>query len=352
MEKYKVIGVMSGSSLDGLDVALCEFSFENKTWDAKILHAETYSYNNSLIELLQGASELDGFNLLKLHKEYGVYIGKIVNHFIDNCPESPDFIASHGHTIFHQPENQITFQVGSGAFIASTTGITTISDFRTLDVALGGQGAPLVPIGDEFLFNQYDFCLNLGGIANISYKEEGKRKAFDICPVNMVINKLAKSKGKPFDMDGELAKSGKLNTDLLNDLDKLSYYQQKPPKSLGREWVEKEFYPALNRYEISVEDKLNTIYHHIANQIQAVTHSGVRKELFLTGGGSHNKYLVQLIRHLTNHILIIPDDEIVDFKEAMIFAFLGVLRYKREINCLSSVTGARQDCIGGIFHRI
>lgn len=343
---------MSGSSLDGLDVAFCELTQENNTWNAKILHAETYSYNNSLIELLTSASSLDGINLMKLHREFGIYIGKIVNHFMDNCPETPDYIASHGHTIFHQPDKGITFQAGDGAYIAAETGITTISDFRSLDVALGGQGAPLVPIGDDFLFNEYDYCLNLGGIANVSFKENHKRIAFDICPVNIVLNMLAKQAGKKYDKDGNIAKNGQLIVPLLNELNELSFYKKSAPKSLGREWVESDFLPILNKYNGPVEDKMHTVVQHIAEQISKVTKSGVRKELFLTGGGTHNKFLVQQIRHITNHILIIPEDEIVDFKEALIFALLGVLRFRRETNCLASVTGARRDSTGGIIHRV
>lgn len=343
---------MSGSSLDGLDVALCDLQFENNIWTAKILHAETYSYNNSLIELLTSAGSMDAINLLKLHREFGIYTGKIINHFMDNCPETPDYIASHGHTIFHQPEKGITFQAGDGAYIAAETGITTISDFRSLDVALGGQGAPLVPIGDAFLFNEYDYCLNLGGIANISFKGNQKRLAYDICPVNIILNQLAKQAGKKYDKDGNIAKSGKLIKPLLTDLNSLSYYKKSPPKSLGREWVESDFLPLIENYNAPIEDKLHTVVQHIAEQIGIVTKSGVRKELFLTGGGTHNKFLVQQIRHTTNHILIIPDDEIIDFKEALIFALLGVLRYRRETNCLASVTGARKDCTGGIIHRV
>ena len=261
-----------------------------------------------------------------------------------------DIISSHGHTIFHQPDKAFTFQLGSGATIASTTNITTISDFRTLDVALGGQGAPLVPIGDKLLFHEYDYCLNLGGFANISFDVNNLRIAFDICPVNLVLNDLASQKNRSFDKDGEIGASGKINPSLLNSLNSLDYYSQKWPKSLGREWVEKNIYSLFTDPVLSIEDRAATFYEHVAYQLSEVL--GFSGRILLTGGGAKNKFLVKKLMEKTPCQIVKPENQLIDFKEALIFAFLGVLRFNGQINCLSSVTGADIDNIGGVIHPI
>ncbi len=216
------LGIMSGTSLDGIDFALCEFSKSNGNWKYKILKTHTFQYPEKWIRKLSSAQDIDIYNFIKLHKDYGTYTGKLANEFLKNT-QKPDFIASHGHTIFHDPSDKITFQIGDGAFIAAETKISTVSDFRTLDTALGGQGAPLVPIGDKLLFQEYDCCLNLGGFANISYDIKNKRVAFDICPVNFILNLLASQKGIPYDKDGELGKMGNINSKLLNELNELLF---------------------------------------------------------------------------------------------------------------------------------
>ena len=346
----KVIGIMSGTSLDGLDIAYCTFSF-NKTWNFQIIESTTISYSDQWKEMLSHAPNLSGIELLKLHKEYGQFIGQCVNDFLQNKDLKVDLIASHGHTVFHQPENKITLQIGDGAEIASQTGITTISDFRSLDVALGGQGAPLVPIGDELLFPEFDYCLNLGGFANISFKSQNKRIAFDIGPANIILNYLTQKMGHTYDQNGNLGKMGRLNTQLLSALDTLEYYKKPFPKSLGKEWLDQEFIPILNQFHIPINDQLTTVYHHIANQITKVIKSDDSK-LLITGGGAYNTFLIDLIKEKTEATVVIPDKEIIEFKEALIFAFLGVLRFHKQVNCLSSVTGASKDCSGGVIHLI
>jgi anhydro-N-acetylmuramic acid kinase len=344
---YSVIGIMSGTSLDGLDIAYVHFIFENNTWLYKIEEATTIAYDVNTRDKLKNAPLLNGIDLIQLHTSYGHYIGKTIRSFLKNKHLNIDFICSHGHTIFHQPNKGFTFQLGNGASIVSETGITTICDFRSLDVALKGTGAPLVPIGDELLFSDYDTCLNLGGFANISYKSEGKRIAYDICPVNIIINKLVEPLGKTFDKNGALASTGVIIPNLLNDLNNCAYYKIAPPKSLAREWLEKEFNPILNNYNHKVEDKLRTIYEHIAIQI-AKNLKG--NKILSTGGGTHNKYLIQLIEQHFNHPISIPDELLIDFKEALIFGLLGVLRFTNQTNCLSSVTGATKNCIGGAIY--
>lgn len=350
MDTYYSIGVMSGTSLDGLDIAYIKFTVDNSI-SFEIIKAETRKYSEQVKEVLREAENFDTVRFLRFHNRVGEYIGDEVNKFIKtNGISKVDFIASHGHTIFHQPENKFTFQVGNPAFISAKTGITTIADFRTLDIALKGQGAPLVPIGDKILFKHYDFCLNLGGFANISTDINTVRIAYDICPVNIVINEFAKQKNKEFDNEGKLGRAGHVDDMLLSKLNSLDFYQQKWPKSLGKEWVLKEFNNTLNSVNIDFNNKLRTIYEHFAMQIANAINAGNGKNVLITGGGAYNKFLIELINSKTTKELIIPEAEIVEFKEALIFGFLGLLRFLGKENTLSSVTGAiRNSSGGGIF---
>jgi anhydro-N-acetylmuramic acid kinase len=349
MNTYNVIGVMSGTSLDGLDICYCSFSIsKNKQWSYNINAASTINISDKLKTKLINAINYSGLELSLLDNELGDFIGHSINIFIKkNNIKSIDFISSHGHTIFHQPQKKLTLQIGNGANISSITKYPVICDFRTSDLALNGNGAPLVPIGDKLLFNEYDYCLNLGGIANISYQEE-KRIAYDICPANMVLNKLANELGKDYDENGDIAKSGKIDTKLLSELNNLEYYQTPHPKSLGFEWVVQNIFPILNNYDIPVENKLSTFIEHIALQISnQVTE---KSTLLITGGGVFNSFLIERLKKNSNLSIIIPPEEIINFKEALIFGFLGVLRYRNEINTLKSVTGAQFDNIGGCIY--
>jgi anhydro-N-acetylmuramic acid kinase len=349
-EKYSVIGLMSGTSLDGLDIAYCEFE-KGKQWSYKILSAKTISYSSQWKNKLRSAYDKSRGEVKKMDKEYGVFIAKEVLAFIKKHNISPSFIASHGHTVFHQPEKKITVQIGSGKVIAEKCNLPVVYDFRKGDVLLGGQGAPLVPLVDRVLFHPYTFCLNLGGFANISFDDRrGSRMAFDICPVNMVMNRLAELFGKEFDRGGKIAKRGKLNGRLLQALNQLHYYKAKPPKSLGREWVEKKFMPILNSFTIPVEDKMRTVCEHVAIQIANSVDGRVstfKNEVFITGGGAYNDFLIARMKAMVKAKIILADNETIQFKEAMAFAFLGVLRMRNEVNILKSVTGAKQDSSGG-----
>jgi len=343
------LGIMSGTSLDGLDLALCRFTGNNGKWQFEILDAQTIDYKSDWELRLRTAHKLGAEEFLLLHNEYGRFIGTMVNNFLGGRM-IPDLISSHGHTIFHQPDKKFTFQLGNGASIAGTTNITTISDFRNLDIALSGQGAPLVPIGDKLLFPEYNYCLNIGGFANISFDIDGARIAFDICPANLVMNELASQKNRSYDKDGEIGALGKINQSLLDSLNSLGYYEQKWPKSLGREWVDKNLMPLLISSGLSVEDQAATFYEHIAYQISKVI--GSSGKVLATGGGARNKFLIRKIMEKTNSQVILPNDQLIDFKEALIFAFLGVLAFYGRVNCLSSVTGAKKDNIGGTIYPI
>lgn len=347
---YRIIGLMSGTSLDGLDIACCTFEQNGESWSYKIEEAVTYKYNEEWSKKLASIHNSSAYEFALANTKYGYYVAEKVNEFIsDKNIKGIDLIASHGHTIFHQPEKNFTFQLGSGAAIAGRTGITTVCDFRSLDVALNGQGAPLVPIGDALLFSGFEYCLNLGGIANISFDNNGKRAAFDICPVNLVLNTVAQKLGKTYDSEGDFARSGSLNNKLLDKLNNLDFYKTTGAKSLGREWVEQVFFPVLNSFEISAHDKLNTVCEHIALQIAKHAKNTTAKML-VTGGGAYNSYLMERLKVHIQAEVIIPDNQTIEYKEALIFAFLGLLRFEQKNNTLASVTGASTDSTGGAIY--
>ena len=350
MPVIKTIGIMSGTSLDGVDLACCEFEQTGEKWNFEIKAAETFAYSAEWKQRLATASGQTGIELAFTNNLLGGYFGEMVRDFIKKHKFTPDFIASHGHTIFHRPADGLTLQIGSGAEIAAQTSLTTVCDFRTSDVALGGQGAPLVPVGDKLLFSEFQFCLNLGGFANISFDESGQRIAFDVCPLNTVLNALANQLDLDFDKDGQVAASGKVDEHLLKALNAIAFYFKKPPKSLGREWLETSFMPVLNNFNLDIPDKMRTLAEHFAIQIAAVAKDKPSGKMLITGGGAFNRFLIERICDHSAHQIIIPDPLIVNFKEALIFAFLGVLRLKGIPNCLSSVTGASHDNVGGVVY--
>lgn len=344
---------MSGTSLDGLDLAWCSF-YQDKDgrWQYEVLKAETFPYSDELVEKLKRTTEMSALEYCQLDVELGEVISHRINEFIGGNSQ-PDFIASHGHTVFHQPTSGLTTQIGNGAVIAARTGIPTVNDFRKVDVALHGQGAPLVPIGDELLFGQYDACLNLGGFSNISYRSEGKRIAFDISPCNMAINYMANILGKPYDDEGRIAQSGTVINEMLDELNGLAYYQQVAPKSLGKEWFDDQCRPIIEKalYTHEPQHCLRTFVAHIAQQIaRAIPHDV--KTMLVTGGGAFNKFLVEEIKENWSGSVCIPNKETINYKEAIIFAFLGLLRINEQTNTLSSVTGADVNSCGGCIWKI
>lgn len=349
MYKYSVIGLMSGTSMDGVDIANSEFIYENNKWLFEIKEAKTIPYDNNWLVRLSQLHKQPIHLYPKTDAFYGRYLGKITQQFIEEHNLKVDFISSHGHTIFHQPENGFTAQIGCGAGIGAETNLPVVNNFRAMDVMLGGQGAPLVPIGDKLLFEAYDACLNLGGFANMSIKETSQ--AFDICPCNIVFNLLANELDLPFDNEGEIAKEGIINNNLLETLNKIDFYKKKGAKSLGIEWVNNQFLPILNGFEnILLADKMATLSEHIAMQIATVLNTNNIENVLVTGGGAFNSFLINNIKNKTKTEIIIPNSKIINFKEALIFAFLGVLRIRNENNILKTVTGAKKDSIGGALH--
>lgn len=350
MRDFKVIGLMSGSSLDGVDIAYVNFSHDNKRWFFQIVEAGNVPYSSYWKEQLAEAFNKKPEDLKELDKEYGRYLGTITKRFIEKYELEPKLIASHGHTIFHRPDEGFTLQIGDGQEIAKATGITTVNDFRSEDVMKGGQGAPLVPIGDRHLFADYPICLNIGGIANVSYEYEGKRIAYDICIANQMLNYLANKLGYDYDNNGSFARQGKVNLDLLKTFNDNSYYDKEAPKSLGREFFEKYQHQIIEESSLDVRDILATATEHIASQIVKSTDMLEKSKMLITGGGAKNNYLVERISELSKHEVVIPDTMIIDYKEALIFAFLGTLKMEGKINVLSSVTGATSDSSSGTIH--
>lgn len=350
MEKYdyKVLGVMSGTSLDGVDLAFVHF-IKAESWNFKIVFAETIPYPEVWKIKLQEAINFDGKVLEELNEKYTAYLAGIISDFIKRHGiTNLDAVCSHGHTIKHEPENKYTLQIGNLPQLASLLKLKVVCDFRVQDVALGGQGAPLVPVGDELLFSEYDYCLNLGGFANISTVKEGRRIAYDICPVNIVLNKLTEKLGFPYDDEGKIAASGSLIPELLNRLNALPFYTKLPPKSLGLEWVTATIFPLLENSKYKVEDLLCTFTEHIAVQLANNFREGA--SVLTTGGGTFNLYLLKRLEHYRKIEIVIPSKEVIEFKEALIFALLGVLKLRGEVNCLRSVTGASKDHSSGVIY--
>jgi len=348
--KYNVIGVMSGTSLDGVDLVYITFDY-NKKWTFKINKSETVPYSNFWNDILSNLIHHNLNDLKRIDLDYTIYLAQVINNFIAKHQVRPiDAICSHGHTALHQPDKGLTFQIGNLKQIAELTNQMVVCDFRIQDVAFGGQGAPLVPIGDQLLFSEYDFCLNLGGFTNISFKNNNRRIAFDICPVNIVLNYYSNKIGLEFDTNGEIASEGTIDASLLNELNSLKFYQLDYPKSLGLEWVNSKIKPIIDSSKLEVCDILRTVVEHVAIQINSVLQQQANSSVLITGGGTYNTFLINRLKSLCQNEIIIPSEDIIEYKEALIFGFLGVLKLRDEVNCLSSVTGASNDHSSGIIH--
>ncbi|HLT33274.1 MAG TPA: anhydro-N-acetylmuramic acid kinase [Aquaticitalea sp.] len=346
-QQFNVIGVMSGTSLDGIDLAYITFN-KDATWKFEIHLAETVPYDNHWIETLKNLTLLSISALAELDEHYTLYLCGIIESFIKKHQISVlDAVCSHGHTALHQPHNRLTYQIGNLPKMATLLNQKIVCDFRVEDVALGGQGAPLVPIGDELLFSEYDFCLNLGGFANVSTKIDGDRIAYDICPINIVLNYYVNHLGLNYDDKGKLASEGKISKQLLTQLNGLSFYRQSFPKSLGLEWVKTEIIPLINSFNLSTRDVLRTFVEHAAMQICNEINTKTNATVLITGGGAYNDFLIERIERKTPNQIVIPAPDIVEFKEALIFGLLGVLRLRNEINCLKRVTGASKNHSSG-----
>lgn len=349
--EYNVIGVMSGTSLDGVDLAFITFTF-NGSWSFKIHNYETVAYSEEWLLILKHLIHKSEKELHILNEEYTVCLATIINNFIEKYKiKTLDAICSHGHTALHQPDKGLTLQIGNLPVLSKLVKSRVVCDFRVQDVKLGGQGAPLVPIGDALLFNEYDFCINLGGFANLSTVINNDRIAYDICPVNIVLNHYVNSLGLKYDDKGKLASEGIINNTLLKQLNALPFYKEQYPKSLGLEWVNNLIFPLIDETRLDMKDLLRTFVEHIAIQITLEVNKKVKASVLLTGGGVYNTFLINRIKALTSHTVITPSKEIMEYKEALIFGLLGILKLRNETNVLASVTGAVKDhCSGKVYN--
>lgn len=353
MERKKIIGLMSGTSLDGLDLVYCHIWKASENWSFDIKQAKSISYSQEMHGKLKNAISLSAVDLLELNANYGTWLGEQTKIFIDEYKFDVDCVASHGHTTHHRPEKGFTFQIGSGQHLANACRQKVVCDFRTNDVALDGQGAPLVPIGDRLFFDEYDFCLNLGGISNISFDKEGQRLAYDIGLANMILNHITQKEKLSYDAGGKLARQGKTNPEMLRQLNALEFYQLPFPKSIGYEWFVQKVVPIVDSTLDTMQNLLNTSIHHICEQIALQIKANIDKPkstLLVTGGGALNDFLIETLQEKLGDSIevIIPSKIIIEFKEALVFALMGVLRLENDINVLSSVTGAKRDSSSGV----
>jgi len=352
MKQVKVIGIMSGSSLDGLDVDFSFFSETKAGWTYQNITSATISFPGELHSRLKNADQIFGKELTKLDIDFGNWVGKKIMEFCENCEQVPDLISSHGHTIFHEPENEFTLQIGSAQCIAQKTKLPVISDFRLKDIVKGGQGAPLVVIGEKLLLREYKSFLNLGGIANLTLFEEGKIKSFDIAPCNQVLNHFSKKLGLAYDAEGEWARRGAVDKEWLEYLKTVSYFKKNPPKSLANQFTSQY---VLKSYPTKTEDALNTycyfLKYELEKWIKNLLPGKQEVPILATGGGAKNTFLMEVFNQSPFLDLIAADEHLVDYKEAMIFGFLGALRWFDQINILSAATGANSDsCSGTIYY--
>lgn len=351
----RIIGLMSGSSTDGLDFVCAEFDSPDRKALHRVIASETLPYSHDLIERLQHSSGLNAKDLLAFHTEFGLRIGEKVREALQRHKlDAVDLIAYHGHTVYHEPESHFSFQLGSAHGINILTGIPVVSDFRNTDMSLKGHGAPLVPMAEGILFPGYKAFLNLGGIANLGLHKNGRITGFDICPFNMAMNEVAALRGMDFDENGQLASQGEIIGGFLSDLNAISFYNLKGPKSIDRQWYMMQFQPVVRNYErvYNAESVLRTLIEHFSMQISEVLNKELEAtdQAMISGGGAKNKFFISELQGKTNSRIIIPDNEVIDYKEAIIFAYLALLRVMNKVNVLSSVTGADRDSIGGALY--
>jgi len=349
-----ILGLMSGSSLDGIDMALCSFSGLGESLQWKLIHSVHVPFEPKWKKLLQDLPGSSAYDLSLADYDFGNLLGASSKKYFSDF--KPDYIASHGHTIFHYPALKMTCQIGNGAVIASASGINTICDFRSMDIGYGGQGAPIVSLFDLDFFGGLDVLVNLGGIANLTVPDKNQTIAYDIGPCNQLLNYLAGSIGLEYDQDGLLAAQGEIDQNLLKTLSGHSYFDRTFPKTLDNGYIFNEFVPILDKSKASVQDKLRTVVELIAKMLSReitmhLANHKTKAGVMFTGGGAKNTFLMETFRKkAVGFEMIETDDEMIDFKEAIMMAYLGYLRVKGKINVLSKVTGASKDSIGGSIY--
>lgn len=354
---WNIIGLMSGSSLDGVDIANCNFTVDEKDFGItkwEITHFKTFPYTSSILQQLKDAIHFNGKDLIEFDRNLGKIFGDMINEFCEENKIEPDLISSHGHTLFHNPEKGFTLQIGHPSSIVASTSYSVIGDFRSTDIALGGQGAPFAPIVDIYLFSNYQIRINLGGIVNLSFKSQKSEVAYDICPCNQVLNYLAEKLDKVYDEYGNIARAGKLNQSLYESLLNWDYFNKAYPKSLDNTEIQSGFIPIIDSYDIKVEDKMNTMVIVIATLIKNAISLKIpenKMNVLITGGGAHNRFLIEVLQnHLEDYEVIIPENKIVDYKEALLMSLMGLLRIYKKVNVIKEVTGSKVEHSAGAVY--
>lgn len=361
MKNYHVLGVMTGSSLDGVDIVYTKITASEKKYSYEILMTDCVKMPAKWKLRISQLVLQNAVTYLKTSAFFGQFLGEILLDFItrNQIENQLDFIASHGQTIFHQPENKFSSQIGDGSVIAAITGFPVICDFRSVDVALGGQGAPVAPIANKLFYPEYSLFLNLGGIGNLAANINGKYVAFDFTAVNLILDKIAKELELEYDDEGKIAAFGNFSETLFDSLNHSIYYNKSYPKSLSGGWVSKVMLPIISRSPLSHADKLHTVVYHVAYQLKNAISMIEAKEnisfskndkMLATGGGVFNRFLMQIIQEKIGVSVTIPDHQIIKFNEAVLMALMGVMRVRQETNIMSSVTGATYDTIGGAIY--
>jgi len=352
---YNVIGITSGTSLAGLDLVFAALTEVRGKWTYEVKASERVEYTAEWEEKLGKAADLPARDYLLLHSEYGHFIGHAVNQFIADhqLDHQVHFIAAHGDTVFHIPAQKMTAQLGDGAAISAVTGLSVISDLRAMDIAFGGKGAPLLPIAEQLLFPDYQYRVNLGENATLAAQIDGQLIASDICACNYVLDTLAETLNFPFDKDGQLAAGGVTDQSLLNALNGLAFYNEASPRHMSSKFGTGTVLPMIQQHQLSTQGKLNTYTHHIAAQIEKIVkdllpqEENVPRSLLLTGGGAANTYLVKTIEAALQPHNVTVTVQHDPFRNALMIALLGALRWRQEPNGLASVTGAEKDSVGG-----
>lgn len=361
-ESSDILGVMSGSSMDGLDLAFIRLNTEVGkpgllSASYELLHGATMPIPEELLNQLKYSSKLDALSLLTLDQDFGSWAGKAIDTAIKQTSFSPSLIGFHGHTVFHFPDRKVSFQLGHGAVLSAYTQLPVVTDFRSQDMALGGQGAPMVSIAEKWLWPDYSGFLNLGGICNITLKKTKEAyESADIWVCNQILNHLAREVGHSYDDRGLIAAKGLPIDELIEALLLAEWFEKKAPKSLDNSYLYEEVIPLFNKYrDYSTGDKLHSavivIAKAIANHVNAVYHSeAIQGGIMLTGGGALNDFLVEKIRAELTCDIFLPDLETIQFKEAIMVAFAGWLRWRGLPNFIKEATGAKSDAIGGVLH--
>ncbi len=351
---------MSGSSIDGLDIVFVHLIESAGKWHCEMKVADCIPYNKKWENRLRNAAYLSALDYAQLHADYGHFLADAIDEFVDknDIHMQMDLISSHGHTVFHRPEKKMTAQIGEASAIAAKMNVAVVSDLRNFDIALGGQGAPLVPLGEKLLFPEYKLFLNIGGIANVSFHDDENVTGYDICPANAILNTLSQKEGLAFDEGGKLAASGEVCKELLQELNAQTYYKEMPPKSLSNEFGIEMLFPIIEKHQLAPADSLRTYIEHIVMQLEKSIEQLLKDKnpltndfnLLATGGGAFNDFLIKRMREVLQNYgveVVVPEKEIVEFKEAMIVALLGALRWRENNTTLPSVTGASRASIGG-----